>query len=74
MKAFYLLLMAIVLLGSCKPSQYIEGRVTYSCGTTVGIDYKYHFIVDNDSMRVGQWATFTSTVNRSKINSRRLRK
>lgn len=72
MKHLSLLIVIIILLSSCSSTLHFEGPLTYVNNDTVGIGNQ-RFIVNNDTCKVGQYATFTSTVKRKLINSRIIR-
>lgn len=64
------LLFILILFASCEVSKPITGVVDKISGDTVFVG-RYSFQVDSIP-NVGDTVTFTPTVNRKKINSKRL--
>lgn len=72
MKTLSLLVIIVSTITSCSTSLHFEGNIAYVNKDTVGIQNQ-KFVVETDTAKIGQYATFKSTVNRRKINSRIIR-
>ncbi len=66
------LIVVIIYLSSCY-SRNIIGNITEIKGKTIVIDSAFRFKVDTAGLYVGKEVTFKPTVNRSKINSKRIK-
>lgn len=73
MKKLLAPLILSTLLCSCMVNRNVSGVITKVEGRNVTVDNAYTFkILNDDSVWIGKPVTFKRTVNRSKINSRKL--